>query len=60
VLVLSRKIGEVLVVGEGADRVEITVVDIRGDRARIGVTAKRETPVHRLEIAERIEKEKGK
>ena len=46
-LVLSRKIGESLVIGSN---VTVTVVDFRGDQVRLGVDAPRSVPVYREEI----------
>lgn len=48
-LVLSRKIGEEIVIGEG---IVLKVVDIRGDKTRIGITAPQEVRVDRKEVAE--------
>lgn len=50
-LILTRKIGEVLLVG---DDVEITVLSIRGNQVKLGVNAPKEIAVHRQEIYERI------
>lgn len=50
-LVLSRKSGEEVVIGNG---VSVMVVDIRGDKVRLGFTAPPEVPVHRREIADAI------
>ncbi|MEG9499855.1 carbon storage regulator CsrA [Mannheimia indoligenes] len=50
-LILTRKIGEVLLVG---DNVEITVLNIRGNQVKLGVNAPKEISVHRQEIYERI------
>lgn len=50
-LILTRKIGEVLLVG---DDVEITVLSIRGNQVKLGVDAPKEIAVHRQEIYERI------
>lgn len=57
-LVLSRQRDEVIEidVGLGAP-IEIAVVDIRGDKVRIGVTAPRDVTVHRREVAEAIRRE---
>ncbi len=55
-LVLSRKIGETIVIEEGA--ITISLVAIRGERALIGVNAPREISVHREEIYQKI-KEKN-
>lgn len=49
-LVLSRKLGEQIIIGEGVNRVVITVVDIDRGKIRIGVEAAREIPVHRAEL----------
>lgn len=53
-LVLSRHIDEAIVVG---DDVEIVVVDIRGDKVRLGVNAPSRVAVHRKEIYESIRQE---
>jgi len=54
-LVLSRQRDETIVIG---DNIEITVVDIRGDKVRLGVKAPHHVPVHRKEVYEAIMKEK--
>ena len=54
-LVLSRQIDESIMIG---DDVEITIVDVRGDKVRLGITAPREIPVHRREVYEAIQREK--
>ena len=54
-LVLSRKKDESIMIG---DDIEIVVVDIRGDKVRLGITAPREVSVHRKEVFEAIQKEK--
>lgn len=53
-LVLSRQKDQTIMIG---DLVEITVVDIRGDKVRLGITAPLEVPVHRKEIYEAIQNE---
>jgi len=53
-LVLSRQRDETIMIG---DNVEITVVDIRGDKVRLGITAPREIQVHRKEVYEAIKRE---
>ncbi len=57
-LVLSRKKGETIVIG---GTVKITVVDVRGDKVRIGIEAPHDISVYRQEVHEAIlrEKEKG-
>lgn len=46
-LVLSRKKNESIVI---ADNIVVTVVDVRGDKVRLGIEAPREIPVHRSEV----------
>lgn len=53
-LVLSRQRDETIMIG---DDVEITVVDIRGDKVRLGITAPRNIQVHRKEVYEAIKRE---
>ena len=50
-LVLSRQRDESIVIG---DDIEITVVDIRSDKVRLGIAAPRQVQVHRKEIYESI------
>jgi carbon storage regulator len=54
-LVLSRQKDESIIIG---DDIEITIVDVRGDKVRLGITAPREIPVHRREVYEAIQREK--
>jgi len=51
-LVLSRKRGESVVIGNG---ITVTVLDVRGDRVRLGFDAPAEVPIHRQEVQQRIE-----
>jgi len=53
-LVLSRGKNESIII---ADEVEVTVVDVRGDKVRLGITAPRSIPVHRREVYESIRRE---
>ena len=53
-LVLSRQRDESLIIG---DNVVVTVVDVRGDKVRLGIEAPREIPVHRREVYEAIQRE---
>jgi len=55
-LVLSRQRDESIMIG---DDVEITIVDVRGDKVRLGITAPKEIPVHRREVYEAIQREKA-
>ena len=54
-LVLSRSRDETIMIG---DDVEITIVDVRGDKVRLGINAPRSIAVHRKEIYIAIQKEK--
>lgn len=53
-LVLSRQRDETIMIG---DEIEITVVDIRGDKVRLGINAPRSVQVHRKEVYEAIRRE---
>ena len=53
-LVLSRQRDETIMIG---DEVEVTIVDIRGDKVRLGISAPREVTVHRKEVYEAIKRE---
>jgi carbon storage regulator len=53
-LVLSRQINESIMIG---DSIEVTIVDIKGDKVRIGISAPRNVAVHRREIYLAIQQE---
>ena len=53
-LVLSRQRDESIIIG---DNVVVTIVDIRGDKVRLGIQAPQEIPVHRREVYEAIQRE---
>lgn len=53
-LVLSRKKNESIVIDGD---IVVTIIDIRGDKVRLGIDAHTDIPVHRSEIAELINKE---
>ncbi len=53
-LVLSRQRDETIMIG---DDIEVTVVDIRGDKVRLGINAPKEVAVHRKEVYDQIKKE---
>lgn len=50
-LVLSRKKDEVICIGHDTT---ITVVEVRGDKVRLGIVAPKEVPVHRQEVYDQI------
>jgi carbon storage regulator len=53
-LVLSRQKDERIVIG---DKITITIVEIRGDRVRLGVDAPPDVPVHRQEVWDAIRRD---
>ena len=53
-LVLSRHRDESIII---AGNIVVTVVDIRGDKVRLGIDAPREVPVHRQEVFDAIQRE---
>lgn len=53
-LVLSRHRDESIMIG---DNVIVTIVDIRGDKVRLGIAAPQDIPVHRQEVYEAIKRE---
>ncbi|MFH1301206.1 MAG: carbon storage regulator CsrA [Planctomycetota bacterium] len=55
-LVLSRKKNEKIVIDEN---IVITIVEIRGDKVRLGIEAPREVPIHRSEVYEAIQNEQN-
>lgn len=56
-LVLSRHRDESIMIG---DDVVITIVDIRGDKVRLGIDAPQHIPVHRQEVYDAIKRENAK
>lgn len=54
-LVLSRHPGEEIVIGEN---IVVRIMEVRGDKVSLGITAPRTVPVNRREIAEAIKAEK--
>lgn len=52
-LVLSRKKTESIVIG---DDITVVIVDIRGDKVRLGIEAPKDVPVHRREVYEAIKR----
>lgn len=54
-LVLSRQRDQTIIIG---DDIEITIVDVRGEKVRLGINAPAHIPVHRKEVYEAIKREK--
>ena len=55
-LILTRRVGESVMIG---DEVTVTVLGVKGNQVRIGVTAPKSGSVHRQEIYERIRAEQA-
>lgn len=55
-LILTRRVGETLRIG---DDVSVTILGIKGNQVRVGIDAPKEVSVHREEIYQRIQNEKG-
>ena len=53
-LVLSRQKNETIMIG---DMIEITIVDVKGEKVRVGINAPIEIPVHRKEVYDAIKRE---
>lgn len=56
-LVLSRKTGESILIGDG---IEIQIVSVRGDQVKIGINAPKQIEIYRKEIFEQIREENRK
>lgn len=55
-LILTRRIGETIIIG---DNVSMTVLNVRGNQVRLGINAPKDVTVHREEIYQRIRGESG-
>lgn len=55
-LILTRRVGETLMIGE---KIAVTVLGVKGNQVRIGVTAPKDVAVHREEIYDRIRREQS-
>lgn len=53
-LILTRRIGETITIGED---IAVTVLGVKGNQVRLGMSAPAEVPVHREEIFQRIERQ---
>jgi len=55
-LILTRRVGETLMIG---DSVTVTVLGVKGNQVRVGITAPKDVAVHREEIFQRLHKDGG-
>lgn len=53
-LILTRRVGETVMIGHDKS---VTVLGVKGNHVRLGITAPKDVPVHREEIYERIQRE---
>ncbi len=53
-LILTRRVGETLMIG---DSVTVTVLGVKGNQVRVGITAPKDVAVHREEIFQRLHKD---
>jgi len=54
-LILSRHVDESIVIGSGPDKITVTVVEVWGNRVRLGLEAPKHIPIDRAEIRKRKE-----
>ena len=55
-LILTRKLDEIVMIG---DAIQIKVVEIRGDKVRLGFSVPKEIPVHRKEVYDAIHRKEN-
>ena len=55
-LILTRRVGETVMIGND---VTVTVLGVKGNQVRVGISAPKNLPVHREEIYERIQREQA-
>jgi carbon storage regulator len=55
-LILSRRVGETLIIG---DDITVTILGVKGNQVRIGINAPKDVTVHRKEVYAKIKADKG-
>ena len=55
-LILTRKVGESVLIGDG---IKVSVLAVKGNQVRVGIDAPKDVSVHREEVRERLEEGKG-
>ena len=55
-LILTRRVGETLMIG---DQITVTVLGVKGNQVRVGISAPKDVSVHREEIFQRIKRDDG-
>lgn len=58
-LILTRRVDETILIGEGDDQISVTVLGVKGNQVRLGCTAPKSVSIHREEIASRIAAERN-
>lgn len=58
-LILTRRVGETLMAEIAEGLIEVTVIGVKGNQVRLGITAPKEVAVNREEIYNRIQSEKA-
>lgn len=56
VLILTRKVGESVLIGDG---IKVSVLAVKGNQVRVGIDAPKDVSVHREEVRERLEEGKA-
>lgn len=54
-LLLSRRVGEEIIIG---DDIRVKIIDVKGNQVKLGISAPKDTTVHRIEIYDRIQTKK--
>lgn len=58
-LILTRRIGETLCIGNDDNKVDVMILGVNGNQVRIGINAPKHITVHREEIYQRIQQEQS-